>query len=185
MAIIYLKNVRNSFPAIWAPEAYEEGQEKKFKITALVPKNDPQVKAIEKAIMEVATEAWKNKAKATLESIKGNPNKYCFQDGDGKEYDGYAGMMTLAANNKARPTIWDTDGKTPLTEADGKPYAGCYVNLKVEIWAQDNKYGKGIRAKLLGIQFSKDGDSFSAGASVAGEGDFEDLGDGADAEDLA
>lgn len=185
MAIIFLNSVRNSFPALWTPEAYEEGQEKKYKLTALVPKGSPNAKAIDKAILEVATEAWKAKAKSTLESIKGNPNKYCFQDGDGKDYDGYEGMMALSASNKQRPTIWDRDGKTPLTEADGRPYAGCYVNVKVEIWAQDNKYGKGIRAKLLGVQFVKDGDSFSAGAAPAGEGDFGDLGDGADADDLA
>jgi len=51
----------------------------------------------------------------------------------------------------------------------------------VDLWAQDNQYGKGIHAKLLGVQFMKDGDAFSAGAVIADD-DFEDL--GIDSDDL-
>jgi hypothetical protein len=74
--------------------------------------------------------------------------------------------------------------KNPLVAADGKPYAGCYVNTTVEFWAQDNSYGKGIRCTLLGVQFLRDGDAFSAG-SVATPDDFEALAEGAGADDLA
>lgn len=181
--IIQLKNVRLAFADCFVPVAFEGDGEKKYASTFLIPKKDPQIKAVNAAIQEVATAAWKDKAKAVLAGIVSNPNKYCFQDGDGKSYDGYAGNMALAAKNKKRPTIVDKD-KTPLTEADGRPYAGCYVNASVEIWAQDNKWGKGIRASLRGIQFLRDGDAFSAG-SVAGEDEFEDIGDGADTEELA
>ena len=45
---------------------------------------------------------------------------------------------------------------------------------KVEIWAQNNKYGKGIRAELRGVQFYRDGDAFTAGG-VAKADEFEDL----------
>lgn len=184
---LHLKNVRLAFFDGFVPVAFEGDGEKKYASTFLVPKKSPQIKEIDAAILEVATAAWKDKAKTVLASIKSNPNKYCFQDGDTKSYDGYAGHMALAAKNKKRPTIVDKD-KTALVEEDGKPYSGCYVNASVEIWAQDNKWGKGIRASLRGIQFVRDGDAFSAG-SVASEDEFEDLGDGADAgdgdEDLA
>ena len=112
--------------------------------------------------------------------------KVCYWSGDTKEYDGYAGQMALTAKrqeSKGRPLVIDKD-KSPLTEADGKPYAGCYVNASVEIWAQENKYGKTLRCELLGLQFAADGDAFSAG-SVADEADFDDLSDSGDADDLA
>ncbi|MDC5277565.1 DUF2815 family protein, partial [Acinetobacter baumannii] len=66
------------------------------------------------------------------------------------------------------------NGKTPLVQADGRPYAGCYVNAAIELWCQDNNYGKRINASLRGVQFLKDGEAF-AGGGVASEDDFEDL----------
>jgi hypothetical protein len=57
--------------------------------------------------------------------------------------------------------------KTPLTSADGRPYAGCFVNASVELWAQDNNFGKRINASLRGVQFFKDGDAFSGGGAAS------------------
>ena len=64
--------------------------------------------------------------------------------------------------------------KSPLTEQHGKPYSGCYVNAFVEFWTQDNNYGKRVNATLLGVQFYRDGESFSGGG-VADTDDFDDL----------
>lgn len=33
-------------------------------------------------------------------------------------------------------------------EADGLVYSGCYVNARIELWAQDNANGKRVNAKL-------------------------------------
>jgi hypothetical protein len=44
----------------------------------------------------------------------------------------------------------------------------------VEIWAQDNNYGKRINASLKGVQFVRDGDAF-AGGGAASPDEFEDL----------
>lgn len=178
--IIQLKNVRLAFPDIWKAVAFEEGQELKYSATFLIPKTDPQHKMIENAIKEVAAAEWKAKADQILEQIKDTPQKYCYQNGDKRAYDGYKGHMALSAKNKKRPTIVDSD-KTPLTESDEKPYGGCYVNASVELWAQTGKHS-GMRCSLRGIQFVRDGDAFTAG-SVASDDEFEDLGDGADAGD--
>ena len=102
-------------------------------------------------------------------------DRMALHDGDTKgDYEGYAGNYFISARNKTRPTIFDRDGKTPLVQADGKPYAGCYVNAAIELWCQDNNYGKRINASLRGVQFLKDGEAF-AGGGVASEDDFEDL----------
>jgi hypothetical protein len=82
--------------------------------------------------------------------------------------------MYVSAASKTRPLVLDSN-KTPLTDEDGKPYGGCYVNASIEIWAQDNQFGKRINAQLRGIQFVKDGDAFGGGGSPASADEFEEL----------
>jgi hypothetical protein len=56
--------------------------------------------------------------------------------------------------------------------SSGKPYSGCYVNAVIELWAQDNKFGKRINASLMGVQFLRDGQRLSGGG-VASADDFQ------------
>lgn len=178
---IKLQNVRLSFPALFTPEAFKQGDPLKFKATFLIEKGSPQAAEVEKAILETVRAKFGVKdAEKIVAQIRGNANKFCYQDGDTKTYDGYEGMMALSAKNSTRPLVIDRD-RTPLAEEDGKPYAGCYVNASVEFFAYDNT-GKGVSASLGGVQFVKDGDAF-AGGNAASEDDFDAL-DGADADDL-
>lgn len=170
---ITIKNARLSFPDLFQPRAYEAGGKPKFKATFLVPKGSEQAKEIEAAILKTATEKWGAKASDILKTIRNNPNRYCYQDGETKTYDGYDGMMAMSASNAVRPTVIDRD-RSPLAEGDGRPYAGCYVNAIVEIFTYDNP-GKGISASLSGVQFVKDGEAFSGGRPAKAD-DFEDLG---------
>lgn len=170
---IKLKDVRLSFPDLFDPRPFKPGDTPKFKATFLVPKDSPQIKAIEEAIATVAKAKWPKDWQKVLNGIRGNANKFCFQDGDNKSYDGYEGMMALSASNKTRPAIFDRD-KTPLTKEDGKPYAGCYVNGVIEFFAYDNS-GNGIAASLGGVQFLKDGEAFAGGRPASAD-DFDDLG---------
>lgn len=168
-----LKNVRLSFPDLFVARPFKPGDTPKFKGTFLMPKDDPQVKAVEAAITAVAKEKWPKTYDKVLASIRGNANRFCFQDGDTKMYDGYEGMMFFSANNKTRPAVFDRD-KTPLRQDDGRPYAGCYVNAVVELFAYDNS-GNGISASLGGVQFVRDGEAFSGGRPASAD-EFEDLG---------
>lgn len=170
---ITLKNVRLSFPDLFEPRAFQPGMEARYKATFLVPKGSDMDKAVNAAIASVAKEKWPKTWEKVLAGIKGNANKFCYQDGDTKSYDGYEGMMAFSAGNKARPTVIDRD-KTPLSKDEGKPYAGCYVNAVVELFAYDNT-GNGISASLGGVQFVKDGEAFSGGRPASAD-EFEDLG---------
>jgi len=77
--------------------------------------------------------------------------------------------------------IIDRD-KSPLTSEDRKPYGGCYVNAKVEIYCQTGE-NSGVRASFSVIQFYKDGDTFSASTpSTDGFDAIED--DGMDGDSL-
>lgn len=145
-----------------------------FSSSFLIPPDHPVIDALEKAEVAVAGEKWGARASAVLKEIKLN-DRGVFHDGDKKaSYDGYAGNVFISARTEARPTVLDAN-KSPLVAADGRPYSGCYVNAQIEVWAQDNSYGKRINAQLLGVQFVRDGDSFSAGASPSDPDDFGDL----------
>lgn len=183
MADFFIKDVRLSFPNLWKAKEFKPGDGKpRFDATFLVVPGSENAKKIHAAIAEAAGETYGAKADKMLAGMVGNGNKYCYLDGNLKDYDGYEGMMYLACHSRTRPSVFDRDGKTPLAEDDGKPYGGCYVNAKVSIYAQAGE-NPGIRASFSGIQFVRDGDAFGGGRAAAA-GEFEDLGT-APAEDLA
>lgn len=168
---IKLNDVRISFPEIFEAKAFNEGAPR-FSATFLFEPGGKVNKVIDSAIDSVGLDKWKKewpKIKKQLESA----DKTCLHDGDLKDYDGYEGMLFLNAANKTRPTVIDRD-KTPLSESDGKIYGGCYVNAVVELWAQDNQYGKRINASLKGVQFLRDGEPFGASGGDCSD-DFEEF----------
>ena len=168
-----LKKVRLAFPQLWEAKTVNGEGKPSFSAALLIDPMDPQIAEINKAITATAGATWGQKAEAILKQMRA-ADKVCLHDGDLKStYDGFAGMFYISARSYTRPSVFDRD-KTPLLEADGKPYAGCYVNAVLELWAQDNNYGKRINASLSGIQFDSDGDSFTGGGS-ASEEEFDDL----------
>ena len=155
MSKIILKDVRLSFPSLFHKAVFD-GKETKFEATFLIDKakNAAKIKEIKAAI--------EGMIKDDLKGSKLPPDKVCMKDGDSIDYAGYAGTMSLKASSTKRPIIIDRD-KSPLTEDDNKFYAGCYVNASLELWAQNNNYGKRINCNLLGVQFMKDGEPFADG----------------------
>lgn len=172
MAVVKLKNVRLAFPDLFEAKSIDGGKAR-FGAVFLIEPGSPEHKAIVKAMVEVAEAQWPKKGKDMVEKLMAG-DKTALRNGDDKEdYDGFAGMRYLSAYNHTRPTVLDRD-RSPLTAQDGKPYAGCYVNASVDVWAQDNKWGKRVNAQLRGVQFASDGDAFAGG--VASDDEFEDLG---------
>ena len=181
---IKIENARLSFPDLFTPGEYEGTR--KYGCSLLIEPGSANDKAIRKAMEAVGTESFKAKAPAIIAAaMAGGNQKCCYWDGNLKDYDGYADMMVITAKRPVdarAPRVVDADLQ-PLTEDDGKPYAGCYVNASVELWAQSNKFGKTIRCTLLGVQFVKDGDAFSS-VAVCGEDDFGTLTNGSDADEM-
>lgn len=175
---LLLTDVRLAFPALWTPTAFtaKDGtkSDPKYKATLLVPKKSKLVKDIDAAILEAASNKWGAKAKAILDSIRGNPNRYCVQDGDLKEYNGFEDHWAVTAANKIKPAVLDKR-RDPVTAESGLVYAGCYVNARIEFFTYDNP-GKGISASLGGVQFVRDGEAFAGGRPSKPE-DFPDLSD--------
>jgi hypothetical protein len=145
-----------------------------FSSTFIIPKDHPVIAELKAAEEQVAKEKWGEKAPAILKAIRA-ADKGVVHDGDSKaQYDGFEGNAFISTRSEKRPNVYDTDG-SQLTEADGKVYSGCYAHGMVEVWAQDNSYGKRINAQITGAMFSRDGDSFGGGATPAKPDDFADL----------
>ena len=171
MSKLKLSNVRLSFPSLFTKSVFD-GKEGKFEGTFLIHKEE-QAKLISK--IEAAQLAFLVEKFGSESKIPKSLKYTCFMDGDTKDYAGYENQMALKAGNNTRPTVIGRD-KAPVTEDDNIIYAGCYVNAIVDFWFSDHpKGGKQLLANLLGVQFSKDGESFGAGGGQDCSSDFDEL----------
>lgn len=188
---LVLTGVRMAFPALWEPQQINGQGEPACSGTFLIdPKTQAdQMNATIECIKAVAVEKWNTQAQTMLTTLQAKGD-ICLRDGATKaEYDGFEGMFYISGRNKARPTVlaaqmwqgkpivvdqasngWQMNDQgmlvrvTDLPFAVKAPYSGCYVNVSLDVWAQANQYGKRINAKLLAVQFARDGDPFSGGS---------------------
>jgi hypothetical protein len=174
MAKLIVKG-RLAFPKLFKPEAFNGDGEKKYGASILIPKTDAAtIKKVEDAMLADAIEKWgPEKGPKAVASLKA-AGKVFFRDGESKaDYDGFEDAWFISASAKAKPTVVDKD-KSPISEESGRIYAGCYVNVILSTYAQDNGWGKRLNATLTGVQFAGDGDAFSGGRPASTD-DFEDL----------
>lgn len=170
---LILSNTRIAFPQIFEAKTVNGEGEPAFSASFLLEESNPCVATLRTAIEEVGKAKWGAKWAAVKKEIEAK-DRTALHDGDTKsDYAGFPGNLFVTARNKVRPTVVDRD-KTPLVAQDGKPYAGCYVNASIELWAQDNNYGKRINASLRSVQFVKDGEAFSGGGAGSAD-DFEEI----------
>jgi hypothetical protein len=169
-----LRDVRLAFPSIFKASAPKGGGEEAFSASFLIPKTHKQLPELKKALAAVAAEKWGAKGPAVLKALEA-ADKTCLHDGDSKaEYEGFEGNLYVSSRSKVRPTVFD-QARNELTQADGKPYSGCYVNASIDLWPQDNSFGKRINAQLRGVQFLRDGDAFAGGGQPAEADEFDDI----------
>lgn len=172
---ILLPDVRVSFAqGIFEKSSFEEGGKEQFQSKFLIEPGSSQAKLLEDLEIKLAKEKWGDEWELTLKRAHADASKKLLRDGDLQKGAGFQGMLFVSANNDERPTTYDR-ARRPVAREDGVIYSGCYVNARLEIWAQDNKWGQCIRAKLLGVQFYRDGDAFGSGSKPASADDFPDL----------
>lgn len=186
MAIVKLKNVRISFPNLFEAKAVNGEGEPRFSAVFVIEPGSENAKVLAQTLSAVAKEKWGAKGETTLADLKAK-GRVCYLErpktnASGEVYDGFEGMHHIGAGNTARVAVIDKD-TSPLTAQDGKPYAGCFVDASIDIWPQDNSWGKRVNAKLRWVQFRSDGDAFSGGAPV-NQDEFESITEGATADDM-
>ncbi len=166
-----VNNVRSAFPTLYVPKAFGDG-DPTFSILGIMTPDHPQIPEIEDIMEQLAKDKWGAKAAANLKEIKARDRAF-LHDGDTKsKYAGFEGNLFISARSKTRPFVCDQN-RDELTPADGKPYAGCYVNLLLDVYAQDNSYGTRLNANLRAVQFAGDGEPFSASAGSVSADEFD------------
>ena len=191
---VMLTNVRLAFPHLFTPSRGDENGGYRRGALFIIDGNDAENLAkVNAAIQSAAVRKWPDeKKRAGILAMLTRQDKLCLHEGITKaKYDGFEGNWFVSANAKSAKeakdagpvTVVDRDRSIALTEADGRPYSGCYVNALVEIYAQDNNFGQRINAVLKGVQFWADGDAF-AGTPPASPDDFPSMEDSASAEDF-
>ena len=169
--MVRLRMVRLSYPHLFKAKGFGRKNEgtPKFSATAII---DPETRSgrdniqrLEDAIAAAKEDKWGSK----IPKIK--DDRICLREGD-RDDDASRDMMIVPASNEARPTVLDQDGNE-VTAADDVVYAGCYGDMIVRIWAQDNDYGQRINASLEGFRFREDGEPLSSRRRVTAD-DFDD-----------
>jgi hypothetical protein len=166
---VVTKKVRFSYANVWTPTAVEEGQEKKYNTSILIPKTDTvTIEKIEKAI-ETELEILKGKNNGKLPKKYHNPLK----DGD-EEYpedENYHGMMYLRAASKTQPGIVDKDTEPILNQDEF--YSGCWGRASLNFYVFNLDMNKGVGVGLNHVQKLEDGEHLGGGRASA-EDDFSD-----------
>lgn len=172
--LFLLEDTRVAFaPSIFEKSSTDGGKET-FNAKFIVEPGSPQAKALEACELRVAKEKWGDEAEKVLKIAHSEAKNKVLRDGDLQRSAGFEGMLFVSALNEERPSAFDR-ARRPVAKEDGVIYSGCYVNVRLEIWAQANKWGNCVRVKLLGVQFVRDGDAFGSGSKPAAADDFPDL----------
>lgn len=179
--ILFLSNVRLSFPQLVEPRSSVENGVKKYSADFIMPMDHPGVKAFGAEYTKAATEKWKEHAQAVMQIIQADRKLRCFGQGNEKvnsktfkPYDGYADQFYVSANKDQMPQMIKADG-SPVDPTNTmeyqtlarKMYGGCMVHAAVRPWLQENKHGRGVRCELIAIQFAADNTPFGEAISDA------------------
>ena len=162
--------VRLSYSHIWEPYAANDGQEKKFTCSLIIPKSDKTtIGKIQKAI-----EAAKQAGLARLGGTIPKNMKYPLRDGDSDETKAddpsYENSYFVNASSKTRPGIVDRYLQ-PINDQD-LVYSGCYVRASINFYAFNSNGNRGIACGLNNILKVKDGPYLGGRASA--DADFKD-----------
>jgi hypothetical protein len=163
--------VRLSYAHIFEPAAMQEGQEKKYSCSLIIPKSDSATLGkIKKAVDYVknstaAVAKWGGKVPPNL--------KMPLRDGDIDRPDdeNYAGCYFINCSAKTKPGIVDRN-RNPILDQD-EVYSGCYVVVSVNFYAFNTNGNRGIAAGLNNIMKIAEGEPL--GGRQSAESDFADV----------
>ena len=157
--------VRFSYAHVFEPSAINEGDDKKYSVSILVPKKDLETLARIKNAIEAATQEGKGKWNGKIPTVLKLP----LRDGDAERPDdeAYEGMMFLNASSKNRPGIVDENTDPVMSKDDF--YSGCFGRASVNFYAFNVSGNKGIAVGLNNLQKLEDGDRLSGGGSSASD----------------
>lgn len=166
--------VRFSYCHVWEPSAIEEGQDKKYSVSIIIPKKDKATLAKINEVVEALKVEFKTKNGGKLPIKFKTP----LRDGDEDRPDdeAYANAFFLNASSKTRPGIVDESASAIMDQDEF--YSGCYGRASLNFYSYNKAGNVGVACGLNNLQKLQDGERLGGGRSSA-EADF-----GSDADDL-
>ena len=157
--------VRFSYVNIFKSRAFQAGQDAKYSVCLLIPKEDKatikKIKAaIDAAVQDGISSKWGGKKPANL--------KLPLRDGDAERADEapeYEGMYFLNCNSTQKPGIVDKD-LNEILDPD-EVYSGCYGKISDTFYGYNSNGNRGIAAGLGNIQKLRDGESLGGRSNAA------------------
>lgn len=177
---INIENARIAFANDLFTAKSVNGSKPAFASSFLVPPTHPAVAKLRTLMQKLAGEQWGVKGLQQYKALEAT-DKLCLHNGDTKTYAGYAGNLYVSARNQTKPRVVDRNAND-ISQESGIIYSGCRVIALLEIWTQDNQFGKRINATLRGVQFFADDERFSGGGAATDD-EFQKL-DATEEEDV-
>lgn len=173
-------HARLAFPRLNKPEAFNEGDDnKRYSASFIIDKGTPDFEKVVNAMKAAAIGKWGEEKGLKQYQQLVKSLKVCLINGDDKpdveSFHGHFVVNAAAQPGKPPSLVYTKDGQNVrIADRENQTiiYSGCYVNVILNIWAQDNNYGKRINASISGVQFAGKGDPLGGGA-VADVDEFE------------
>jgi hypothetical protein len=160
-----------------AQAAMEEGKPDQYSATFIWDENNPKLKKLEDAIVEVAKKKFGDKAEAMLK--KGqlrSPLRPGSEKEEAKDAELYEGKVFLKASSTDKPQVVDADLEAVMSEMD--VYSGCIGRGDIWLFPYDKKGNRGVGAILNSFQKLADGERKSgkrpASAAFGDDADDDD-----------
>lgn len=162
--------VRLSYCNLFEPRAQQEGGDKKYSVTILIPKSDTVTVSKIKAAQEAAIDAkWPTKRPPKLATT--------LHDGDGvKEKTGEEfgpeckGHWVMSVSSKQQPGVVDADRNEILDKT--AVVSGDYGRVSINAYVYDVNGNRGVSFGLNNAQFLEKGEPL--GGRTRAEDDFAD-----------
>jgi hypothetical protein len=168
--VIMLDAVRLSYPHLFQATQYQgKGAFSYSAAFHIVPgsNNDKKIRAV----IEALKPQFGKNANEILKSIELNSMKYCYMNGVLKGLDNVWVLTAKRKQEDGKPLVLGKNPKQNLSAEDGVIYGGCFVNAKVELYAQSQGTGApGLRCGLIAVQFFSDGESFGGASQATADG---------------
>jgi hypothetical protein len=154
--------VRLSYAHLFEPTSINEGEDKKYSVSILIPKKDKvTIAKIEDAIAaatQQGKEKWGGKIPAKL--------KLPLRDGDvdRPDDDAYVGHYFINASTKSKPGVVDKDLNPVLDQEE--VYSGCYARVSVNFYPFEASGNRGVAVGLNNVQKLKDGEPLAGKSSA-------------------
>jgi len=169
---MWIKRARLSFPTLLVPKPPADGADPKYSADFILEPDAPEWAEVMGMIQQMAAEKWGDAAGGILNMINQDSRQRCYGQGHekvkksgaeiGQVYEGYEGKLYIGGSSATQPQLIGTDAQPlpPTANKNEMFNGGNYVGGILNIWLQDNKFGKAVRAGLTAVQFLEKGESF-------------------------